>query len=223
MHSKQSFPQSGSLALGSLLIMLAVVALLAVACVATRSVDSQTPTQSKATPIPPATSTSALSPTAVGTSDRRSPTPQGVNPTSNSTVPPPTPVTPPAGQAASIIDSLPLWAPDLKWQDPKTGTDMANGKQVSGISRTGLGTSPSDVFAETPKVHQELAKRGWKTDGPADSPGFSAYTYTITEQGKNRVVTITFRTKAAIVSRDPIKFAPCPCQYEVAVFYSNPF
>ena len=130
----------------------------------------------------------------------------------------------------SPLSQLALWVPDIQWQDPEPAVAESRnppyGKRVSGYSRKGTGTSATYLVPDIhPRINEALTKQGWQGAFPAESPGGSFYQYTKTEQGKQRIIQLQYQTKSAIVSgpNEPIKFADCPCLYELSVFYSDPF
>ena len=136
-------------------------------------------------------------------------------------------------EAVSFIDNLPLWLPDIQWQESEPSTQVTRdpydkvplGTRVSGVSRTGTGISPMDLIPYHPQIHEELTRQGWQITSTGAAPGGSSYRYTKTEQGKQRIIDLDYVTKAAVVSGpgEPIQFAQCPCPYKLTVFYSDPF
>jgi hypothetical protein len=158
---------------------------------------------------------------------QRSSAPQKVIPSSTPTLPFL------SNEGVSPISQLPLWAPDIQWREAEPSmraTRDPNGKVpigtlVTGVSRTGTGISPISIVPHDTRIHNELTNQGWQNTSTADGPSGRSYFYTKTEQGKQRVIYLEYETRAAVISEssEPIRFAACPCPYELTIFYSDLF
>jgi hypothetical protein len=130
-------------------------------------------------------------------------------------------------EALEVLSQLPAWVPDLQWGDSQSVlVDNGNGRLVPGYSRLGTGTSPENLVPDIhPKLYEELTKQGWHMNGPAEAPGSSSYRFTKAKQGKQQVIYVNYQTWASIVSKsdEPVRFASCPCSYQLTVLYSNSF
>lgn len=123
-----------------------------------------------------------------------------------------------------FMNKLPQLAPDITWDIAKP--DTLSGKVGSGgYSRTGFGTSAITLIPGRTSIEDELIQAGWlaENDIVAGGPGSILRGYVKTENGKQHLITITYHSKARIISNadEPLKFADCPCPYEIIVSYSE--
>jgi hypothetical protein len=127
---------------------------------------------------------------------------------------------------ASPLLALPTWVPEVQWKAVIPATDSYEGRPIFGISRIGTGISPNYLVPDIqPAIREGLMKRGWKGSATAAMPGGSSYGFTLAEGGKQRFIALYYHTRATITSGtdEPIRFAACPCPYELTVFFSDLF